>query len=63
MKAFYNEERNTTANRYAEEINALNIKNAQDLESEKLKFKTLQEEHENERMLLLKVNHFIFIVF
>jgi hypothetical protein len=56
LKGFYQEERNSTANRYAEEINSLNIKNAQDLESEKLKFKKLQEEHESERMLLLKVS-------
>ena len=59
LKAYYQEERNSTANRFAEEINALNIKNAQDLENEKFKFKKLQEEHENERILLLKVNHTI----
>lgn len=55
LKAYYQEERNSTANKFAEEINELNIKNAQNLENEKLKFKRLQEEHENERVLLLKV--------
>jgi cell fate regulator YaaT (PSP1 superfamily) len=32
----------------------LNEKNARDLEEEKLRYKSLQEEHENERNYLLK---------
>ena len=51
---YYQEERSSPANQFADEINNINAKNAQEMESEKLKFKKLQEEHENERNFLLQ---------
>ena len=42
------------ADKKIQEINKLNDKNAKELEEEKQRYKSLQEEHENERNYLLK---------
>lgn len=51
---YYQEERSSPANQFAEEINMLNAKNAQDLEVAKQKFTKLQDEHDIERNFLLQ---------
>ena len=54
LKSFFQGELQNIADKKTQEINKLNDKNAKELEEEKSRYKSLQEEHENERNYLLK---------